>query len=369
LLKPSDIVAHLGRYLPRVTDLFSEKIGGSATVSGSTLTVTTDAPHNLAAGHVVTLSTAVVAVPIVGATLSGETVIFDTAIDHDLTEPRKPNDMREIELSGFTDDAWNTKHDIKSVPNRFSFGVSIPDDVTSLTLNGNERLLVERSKSVLGMSQISNIIDPNTFEIEIPSNTPTLDGATISEVQVTAYVRVAGVSTLERAEEIYTKYQADKLWAFVMMTDADVSKDRHSINDGVATFSTQDAQRLRILNNFSIIVFFPSRDSLSGASRQELAYGEVYTSLLRVLYGFDGFSDADSGSKFVVVGTGHGPGQYNAAYYTHVYDWQFPEDVTAENGWNFYESVAFRDIHGLLPIDTVDNPERYTLAINLDEQP
>lgn len=368
MITPSQIVTHLGRYLPRLTGLFNDTLSASASVSGSTLTVTTTTAHGLSAGSNITISAARVIVPIVGAVVNGDNIIFETSVDHDLTEPRQVNDMGQITLAGFTDAEWNTAHELLAVPNRLNFEVAIPD-VVGLTLNGNETLRVERSVSVLGIVQVASVIDTTSFTVTIPSSVPSLDTLSLDDLSVVTSVRVVGVSTLERAEEIYTKRGANKLWCFVMMTDTDISKDRHSINDGTASFSMQDEMRLRNLNHFSTIVYMPSSDSLAGASRQELAYGDVYTALLGCLYGYTGFNSIESGTKFAVVAGGHGPGKYTPAYYTHVYDWELPQDVTADNGFSYYESVAFRDMYMSLPMNTVDNAERYTLAINLDDEP
>jgi len=362
LLTPNDIVDHLGTYLHRATDLFADTIAVSSAEVGvdNVVTIVTASAHGLSVGSTFSVSAASVTIPITGFS-SGR---FETTLDHDLTEPKLVNDLTTITLSGFTDSAWNGDFEIDQIPNRYLF--SVTNENSDPTLNGNEKLTVNRSISVFGINTVDSIVSPTSFTFTA-INAPDMETAEIDGMELVTKARVTAAANFDRADEMYTKYSDEKLWLFVIMTDADVSKDRHSINDSVATFSQQDEMRLRLLQNFSFVVFFPSSSELSGYAVQQLAYGEVFEALLNVMYGFGGFAKAEDGSNFVAVTTGHGVGQYTPAYYTQVYDWQLPVDITA-NGWNFFSSVAFRNIEGTLPMNTSDNLEKLTLSINLDEE-
>ena len=371
MITPSMIVEHLGRYLPRVTNLFNDEIAAtSASVgSGNVLTVVTPDPHGLSVGSPVTVSSGLVEVKINSAIVVNGFATFTTTSDHDLTEPRQADDLREITLAGFSDSAWNGTFEISDIPNRLNFTVPAPSGASAPTLNGGEVLRIERSVSVFGIQTVSTVPDANTITINLGSNTPDMNGVTLHALKIVTAVRVSGAADIKRAEDMYTRRGNNELWAFVVMTDLDVSKDRHSINDAYATFSVQDEMRLRLLQNFGVLVFFPTDNSVSGATAQELAFGEVYRSLLQVLYGFTGFATDEDGSTFATVSTGHGITEYRKAYYMQAYEWQTPVDITVDNGWGFWESVAFRDIGGSLSMNTLDNEEKFTLAIDLDDEP
>ena len=365
MITPSMIVSHLGKYLPRVTNLFNESLSTSSTsvIPTNTLLIETTVGHGLVSGDYITISAGKIEVPIIDF-FEG---LFETSIDHDLTEPRKIYDMKTVELSGFTNPDWNSTFDILEVPNRIFF--SVANDLPDPILTGSERLVVERSVSIFGIFEVQDVPTLTEFSIQLAANVSDITGTDFSNVEVVKRVRIAACSDIDRAVEIYTKQGADKIWAFLIMTPLDVSKDQTAKSDAYSTQTSGDELRMRLLQNFSIVVFIPTSNSLTGATAQELAYGEIYESFLKILHGFDGFFTAEDASKFVTISTGHGSGIYNTAYYTQVYDFQSPVDITFENGFDFYESTAFRDIAGDLSVNTPGNLEKLNLSIDLDDEP
>lgn len=365
------VVEHLGAYLPRATDLFNNTFqASSATVgAGNVLTVVTTASHGLSVNDVISIGSAIINIPITTYSILDEVITFECSVDHDLTEPRQINDQQTIELAGFTDAVWNDTFSIVSVPNRFSFSINVPSGASAPVLNTNEVLRSERPLSVFGLQTVATVPDATSFTVDLSDNVPDMDGLSFTSLTIATSVRIYAASDLARAEEMYTKSGNNELYMFVIMGDLDVSKDRHSISDAYGTFTSADQMRLRLLQNFFTLIFFPSSDSVAGENAQELAYGEVYSALLRVLYGFGGFAVDTDQSTFVTVSTGHGIMEYRKAYYMHTYDWQLPVDITIDNGFNFYSDVAFRDINGTFPMNTPDNEEKLTLAINLDDEP
>ncbi|MCP4489030.1 MAG: hypothetical protein GY820_17210 [Gammaproteobacteria bacterium] len=372
MIQPSDIVTQLQTYLPRVTDLFNNTIDAtSATIGASNImTVVTPSAHGLSVGSTLTVRSGLIEVSIVDFILgSDDTILFECSTDHDLTEPKRVNDLTEIELDGFTDSSWNGTFEIDRVPNRLNFSINVPDGASAPVLNGNEVLRIERTVSVFGIRSVATVPDTTTLTVDLGTDVPDMTGLSLYNLSIVTGVRISAVATIERATDIYTKNANNELWCFVIMTDVDVSKDRHSISDAFLTATSQNEMRLRLMQNFSLLVFIPTSDNLAGENAQELAYGDVYRSLLSVLYGYGGFTKSEDQSNFIVVNTGHGREEYNKAYYIHVYDWQLAVDINSSNGFNFFESVAFRNIGGTLPINTLDNEEQLTLTINLDDEP
>ena len=121
---------------------------------------------------------------------------------------------------------------------------------------------------------------------------------------------------------------------------------------------------LRMLRNFSTVVFLPTSDDLSGAYAQDLAYSSIYASLLSSLFGF---ADTNQVIQYGAVPTGDGPAEYNTAYYAHTYDWQLPGSITYQDGFLQYPDVAFRDIVATFELFS-DAEAEMIVEIDLDEE-
>lgn len=365
MITPRDVMAHLWRYLPSVTSLFNEQLTiTNVTVAGGLITGTI-ATGTPAVGQKLLLSGIKVRNPISAYVDNGDgTARFTTANDHDQTEARQRLDTQQLQLGGVTPSIWNGFYDLDSVPNRRTFEVVIPDGATAPTGG----YLIEQPTGVLGIGTVTSVVG-TTVTIDPAEGIFHYDGV-VDTITVNTRIRARAAADITRAEAIYTKQQSLKPFIFVIMTDVSVSKDRHTPNDGLATFTKQDMRLLRLLQNFAIAVFIPTHDDVGGDNAQHMAYGEIYEALTKIFYGF-GFSD-ESAIQYVTVSAGHGPGLYNSAYYLHVYDWQVPNVVTFESGFDgqspFITDVAFRDINQSLYVNNSDKAIM-SMALDLDEEP
>jgi hypothetical protein len=362
MINPTDIVTHLQAYVPAFTDLFSETVTGTATANGITVTVTTSSAHGLSVGRKIAIAATGYRNSIASAVDNGDgTIRFETAQEHDLTEPKAYADPTTLRLGGFANSAWNHTFTIVSVPNRKFFEVEFPageSDVPSLT---GAYLLESRTAGVVGVQTVETVPTATSFTFDV-SGVPSLPTGEIENIKIITGIRVYGAADFERAQAAYTRLAAGKAALFVIMSDADVSKDRHTLNDGIAAFARSNIGKQIILQNFATTVFLPTEKQLAGHTAQNQAYGEVYRALASVLYGFE-FDDPDTKQPYVCVNNGHGPGVYNSAYYTHVYDWQVPSVVTFENGYNLAPDVAWRDIVSSWALNSDDAAE---LSFNAD---
>jgi len=227
-------------------------------------------------------------------------------------------------------------------------------------------LLESRTAGVVGVQTVATLPSATSFTFDV-SGVPSLPTGAIENIKIITGIRVYGAADIERAQAAYTKLAAGKAALFVIMSDADISKDRHTLNDGIAAFARSNIGKQIILQNFSTTVFLPTENQLAGHTAQNQAYGEVYRALASVLYGFE-FDDPDTKQPYVCVNNGHGPGIYNSAYYTHVYDWQVPSVVTFENGYNLSPDVAWRDIVSSWALNS-DDAAQLALNIDLDIEP
>lgn len=365
MITPRDVMAHLWRYLPSVTSLFNEALNITAvTVTGGLITGTI-ASGIPAIGSKVLLSGIKVRNPIVGYVDNGDgTARFTVANDHDQTEARQRLDTQQLQIGGITPSIWNGLYDLDSVPNRRTFEVVIPVGATT-PVGG---YLIEQPTGVLGIGTVTAVVG-TTVTIDPAEGIFHYDSV-VDTITVLTVIRARAAADITRAAAIYTKQAAAKPFIFVIMTDVSVSKDRHTPNDGLATFTKQDMRLLRLLQNFAIAVFIPTADDIGGDNAQHMAYGEIYNALTKIFYGF-GFSD-QSAIDYVTVSAGHGPGLYNSAYYLHVYDWQVPNVITFESGFDgqtpFITDVAFRDINQSLYVNSSDKAIM-SMALDLDEEP
>lgn len=364
MITPIEVVKHLKTYLPQVTDLFTNNetvIGASS--AGSVLSVNI-ASHGFNVGKQLILSAGTTRNQLDSSNIiTPGCVTFTTVFDHDLIEPSQFNDDLTLELGGFGS-VWDGTHNISTVQNRKTFDVALPSGETvAPTLDGNQYLV---DNVGLGLQTVATVVDVNNFTIDI-SDLPPMPTGTIDGLQIISGFRISAAADFNRAQAAYSQQNQDEAYLYVIMTDVDASKDRHTIDDAIAGFTQQDLKLLRLLQNFSTTVFLPTRDEITGADAQTLAYGQIYDALNRVLYGF-GFTDQESAIAYVTVSAGHGPGVYNTAYLTHVYDWQLPAAITFENGFNMQEDVAFRDIEQTLFLNG-DEEAPLIANTNLDEEP
>lgn len=366
MITPSDIVRHLKTYLPIFTDKFTETLTVSAAAisAGNILTVSSTA-HGKTVGQSVVISSGTVRNPLVGSTLITGTLFdgveFTTGTDHDLIRPSQPLDDQTLTLAGFGN-VWDGEFTILNVRNRRNFTVALPSGETTAPPVDGSQYLIE--SLTFGVQTIATVPDVNTFTVDL-SVAATLPIGPVDNLSVISGFRIAAAADFRRAEAAYSKQNTGEPYLFVIMTDTDVSKDRHTLNDGVAGLTRQDEMLLRLLQSFSTSVFIPTTEDLSGADAQDLAYGSVFGALLQALFGYE---PDGSQIRYLNVPSGHGPGEYNSAYYVHVYDWQLPDVINYEDGFLEQPDVAFRDIEQTLKLFN-DSEAEMLLNINLDDEP
>lgn len=359
-LIPSDIVRHLKTYLPRFTDKFTEKLNiTSAAIGAGNILSITAAAHGKSAGQYVVIGAGTVRNPIIDSIQTYPIAIFTTEYDHDLTKPSLLNDDYYLTIGGFGG-VWDGQHQIIEIKNRYNFQINMPS--SSIVLSGTEYL----SESIpIGAYQIATTPTLNTFTIDL-SSSRALPVGIVDNISIVSNYRIAAAADINRARDVYSKQDTGKAYLFVIMTDTDVSKDRNFLNDSIAELTRKDMLLLRLLQSFSVSVFIPTVNDISGAAAQNLAYDEIFKALLFSLYGY---SINGGMYKSVCIPAGMGPGEYNSSFYTHVYDWQLPFIINFEDAIPHESDRAFRNLdynHLIGGDNTID----VTIStIDLDEEP
>jgi hypothetical protein len=369
MITPTEVTTHLKTYLPLFTDKFtSYLIVTSASVGASNIVTCNVTDHGKDAGDKVVVTGGTIRNELSVALLDGGSVIFTTAQDHDLIRPSQPLDDQTLTLAGFTGalTVWNGSHTILDVTNRMHFTIALPSgEIAAPAITGAEYLAEQRSAGLNGMQTIATVPTVDSFTIDY-SSVPSMSVSVIDNMTIIDSFRIYAAADFKRAQAVYTKQTAGDCTLFVIMGDGDVSKDRHTLNDGTAGLTKQDLGKLTILRDFSTVVFIPTGADLSGADAQDLAYSTILIALLKTLFGFTDFAGG-SAIQYLAVPTGDGPTEYNTAYYGHAYGWQLPHTVTYEDGFLQQQSVAFRDIAQTLKLFADDEAEM-TTNINLDDE-
>lgn len=366
-ISPDDIKRQLRRYLPTLTELFTESIVGTATASGNIVTVNSTG-HSLIVGQNVNLYAGDVQNHLGAVEDLGDDIArFTTDFDHDLTFPKAINDPKNLTLDGFGD-TWDDSHVMVSIPNRRTFDIRFPSGITVLpTLTADTFLVESRPAGMQGIFPILAVIDADNFTVDV-TGVPSFPTGPIKDVKIATRVRIYAASNFEKAEAAYTKLGIEELALFLIMSDVDVSKDRDTYNDAVGGFLRSDFGKQTFLQNFTTIVFFPiSKNDKTGSRAQQLAYQDVFIALYSTLFGVD-IKDPLTSIKYVIVSNGHGPARTENPYYVHSYEWQLPAAFTFDVGFNQQADVAFRDISSTFDL-LDDDQSQLDLNMDLDDVP
>lgn len=367
MIKPSDIVEQLQRHTPHNTDIFSVSLDvNTVSVLGNVFTVNAPA-HELIVGRNIIASGGRFENKITSVVDNGDgTLRFESAQEHDLTEPKRLNDPTTLFLSGIGG-VWDGFHKIVSIPNGMFFEIEYPTGESVPPVITTAFLLEDRNSVFLGDASVNSVIDVDNFTF-IKEGVPDFPTGDIAIPSIAKDVRITGSSDIDRAENFYTKHAQGEAFLFVIMNDADISKDRTMENDSIGNYSEQNLGKQILMQDFSTVVFFPTDGSSTGFEAQDLAYGETYKALLRTLLGYK-LPNPDAVQKFRIITMGHVPGRYNTSYYSQVYNWQVSSAITLEdNGFNLQPEVAFRGVNSTW-LNNSDPEAVLEANINLVKEP
>jgi hypothetical protein len=347
IYSPQVILDHLKKYLPQITDMFTDTTAVSAViVAGSPQVLRITYPnHGKSVGKTIALSGGLLdnGINAVSNFVENGNIIlrFTTNVPHDLTYNYDDNlTDGKIELSGFTDSSLNGFFDLYAVPSSTTFEIIatvIP------VLNGNEVLREIRQVGINGLFVIDAVPDVNTIDINL-TGLPQYDTKPVVGLIVTDEYRMSIVSSWERVQEMYTETAPTDIWLYLIMENVVLSKSRNITSDADETNTAQNTNRNRNIGQFSINVIIPTPPEIAAANAVQKSYEEIYPILLAVMSGVD-IPTFDT--NFLSTMIGHGMVMYNRAYYAHNYTFELVYDSTYEDNFvaKFQESVAFRRIN------------------------
>lgn len=337
LFSPEAILDILKIYLPRLTDLFSTNTPVTAEIidgTPQTLRII-KASHGLSPGdEIVTIDgiidNSITAVQDVG----GGILRFITNTEHDLTF----GETLSVDLSGFTDSGLNNTFSLASVPSRNIFEIEYP---TLPTLNGNEILREDWSNGINGIFTIDSVT-VSSFDILLTGK-PTFQPGVVNGLKVVDSYRMSIAADFNRALDMYTETNSNQNWLFVIMNESSANKDRNNESDAIATNTSQNSQRIKMINTFSINTIITTVNDIAGADASQKSWTDILVYFMSVISGktFETFGN----SNFVVTMINHGQADYRKGFYAHNYSFEYVYEITDVETFTqkYIVSRAFRD--------------------------
>ena len=357
-MKASDVIVQLAAALPSRTTLFSDTLAiASLSRAGSTVTATTAGAHPLVTGDSITVTGATSPNSITSLTSVGGVATAVTLDNHDLTEGFQDT----VTIIGADQSEYNGTLKLLTVPNRKTFTYSVSG--TPTTPATGSIFLQENKRASYNGRFIITVTSPTTFTYTIATE-PGSPAGGMPVAHTT--IRISGAITPERAIEAYTKQQLSDLWAFVVVDDTDVNRDRALTNDANITLGIPGSNRIRLIENFSVYVIVSSTGSIAGREERDLM-DDVATDMYASLAGVVLPSNLSCERRFIVAPNGDGFFAYAGSYYMHRFTFQTVKDIVTDDIFLPSDNVAFRDIQ-LTTLNDFENVLTDVTA-NLDDEP
>ena len=324
---PYSIMAQLYRYLPKFSNYFNDiKAVAANIVDGSPQTLEINLPaHGLSTGNNVTLSNSQVSNNIIGVhqivdAVGNSILRFETAVPHDLTMDYTGS----ITLRGFSDINLNGEFELSLVIDSTHFDI-IYD--TAPTLTGNEQLIMYIENGIDGVWPIT-VTDEDNFTVSLLGSMPIQPGAVVA-LNCSYGFRIYPVYDYKAGIEIYTpQLSANKACLFVIMEDSRASKNPWIESEGREENTNAQQVRTKIINEFSLVAVFPTSSTLTNSAAAELCWNRILMSLYKVMVGIN---FGQTLNDYITTLIGHGPTEYNHAYYSHAYTFEYIYEITNDD--------------------------------------
>ncbi len=330
-MKPTDVQNHLRRYLPKFTSLFTDTVPATVVVDSGVATATyTTGVRDTKIDEMIVIWDSSSLNAIVSVVKSGTEFTFTTTDVHDLTL----GVSRTATLEGFTESVWNDEFELLSVPSPTSFVIRSVNPNVPSPIDGS---LVGPGE-INGAHGVSAIVGPSAITFNVPGVADqTLD------VTLEFAPRIMVVPTVERMDEMYTEHAAGDFWMFVIPGDANASKDRNVLSDGITTRLGGDDPRTRFIEPYSLLVRATVGEQLAAEQVMDICRQELLRPILQSVLGFKFDQGVCDNQSFRFMMTGHHMAEYSGQTYTHEYTFESAFDVT-EGDLFVPEHGAFRDL-------------------------
>lgn len=340
-MKAIDIIGQLQRDLPSYTNLFSDELKVSLMSSSNSIaTVITEDDHHFTDTQWVNVVGVFGKIPLTSISINERFVTVLTSEPTDLSLFKGST----VTINGAVESEANGTFKLIAVPSRKEFTYVIEGDMPS-SITGDVYLKESYGSNIYynGRHQIS-VTGPRSFTYEVSALAPT---KTVGDIVVRYSHRISGCLSSQRALNAYTKQKTDKSWAFVVLGEASVSKDRSLLSDSTGTAHQGVMYLQRLISEFSIFVFNSTVKDLSGRVTRDLMVDiEVY--LGQALLRYKPPKRFSSNMIDGVTALGNGLSLDENSYYVHHFDYQITEDIMRLDAIQ-PETVSFNviDLHVL----------------------
>lgn len=358
-MQGEELIIQLQKFLPKFTDKFSSNVAlASITSSGFLATATTSAAHGLNSGNVVNIVGALSPVAITSISRVGTIATVTTTDDHDLTNGVFPT----VTLSGTSEAIFNGTFTFLNQANRKTFTFTVPDSGATTATGGQ----LEDPGAPGGYDGLVAVTVTSTtiFTYALPFEQSS--SAIITDAEVRQAIRITGAVDLDRAKAKYTEQSKDDFWAFVILEDVIVSKDRTGVNDANSSMGSSGSRRQQIVQPFMVVVYSSAVDDLSGRlvrDNMEAITSAMYQSLVQ----FKPDSGLSEGANMGITFVGSGTIEYTTAYYAYGFRFELLANIENADTIEHSFDVAFRDIS--LTMSTNLGTGILTAELDLDDEP
>ena len=347
-MKLTPLVLHAGVMIPRVTDLFSDRLTVASMVvtSGANVVLTTPSPHGLPIGQRMAISITDADTPngITAATVNGDgNVVLTTAFQHDMTTTPDPEVFtawsKLAKLAGFTNPDINGNRQIVDTPNPSTVVITPADTVVSITLTGNEVLLERLEGEIVGWHSVTAA---SATTLTFPTPSFVTRSYTVANPVVCTSIRVYGALDYDMALSHLmiddASVRLDRPHMFILPVPV---KSRGSGGDLVAGGQV----RMIIDDGFTVLVFIPSHQTAAHVRAIDQAQGPIFTAVLSAFHGLKiSRSELMGAGNFLASFESHnGAVTKSRAIYAHEYVFAMPAEMTSCDAISPFDWSAIND--------------------------
>lgn len=368
-MKTSDIILHLEKYLPRVTNKFSEVIKPSSItiLEPNVAQFNFSQAHNLEEDEHITITNTKINTEIQTLSIDPITQIVTatTFTNHDLTEKQ----IKEVTISSEGDLDLNGNFTLLSVPNRKTFTFKF----TKNTIDEPGLTYLEEMKTNGNINTVFSIfnVTQNSFQIETPFNFPNVS---VNTIDIHLSVRISGGGDIDSILKHYEQMieldnPVKDLWGFVVLDDVTTSKDRQVNNDATSNQGNLNDWNVQILRPFSLFVIVPSETDIT-ARRARDTCEDLRASIYSVLLGMKFQSGFSTNGGSAVSSLGDELAGYFGSYYVHRFRFEQVDQVCNDDILYLGEDSAYRDVDlDMLDVFNNSNDVKLISRVDLDDEP
>lgn len=361
-MKCNEIVEHLWRYLPRVSDSFTDyRNPDSVSVLGSTVTVTMGS-HNLKDGQPVCISHSAVQNLVVGNLVTAEYVRLTTQNPHNLSTGWYQSGT--VNLSSESTPSINGTYNVVSVDNAYQFSVEYFSFACPVDMHVDEPI----DYGIDGIYNISKISD-SQFSFQLDFDETIEDDFTLSilpsSVRVHTHMRISGTNDIRRALKSYEKTPPTKMWLFVELGQFFPSKSNRAQTDATSEQPGFATWSIPLHQPFTLYTVIPCSET-TGRKGRDLAEDERFN-IYKSICGAKFSSGLSSGVISAVTPESDGDSIYNVEYYVHSFVFSQTSRVTNNDRLFSDRTTPFRHVAiDFYHEDTENNNVIMELSADLD---